>query len=143
MSLASMRAYTETRVRDIIAAHHPGVPIRYDNVPFAQPKDTTYIAVHILDGASYQANLGVSFTVRYPGVVQIDIVTPLNSGKATQHAIAETLTRAFTTHRATLPLDGASVQFRTASPKDLGEQGPWCLLALSIGFTRDERFVPL
>jgi Bacteriophage related domain of unknown function len=140
MSKESMRAYVETRVKNLMAANYPTTPIQYDNVPFIQPKSEHYIAIHILDGESFQANLGNSFRERHPGVLQIDVLAPRDMGTKLQNQIAKTIGTAFTALNDRLS-DGASVVFRTPSYPDLGEQGPWKVCAVSVGYYRDERAV--
>lgn len=139
MSLETMRAFVETRVKSVIlASAFPSTTIRFDNVPFSQPKNAPYVAVHIMDGSSFQANLGNRFTERHPGVVQIDVVVPKDGGKHTQNLMAEAIGSSFRALRASLA-DQASVQFKTPSYKDLGEEGPWCVMAVSLPFIRDEK----
>ncbi|XAI96051.1 hypothetical protein [Microcystis phage Mwe-JY26] len=132
-----MRAFVESRVSSLIASAHPGTPISFENVTFAQPKSQHYIAVHILDGDSFQANLGRKHVERTPGILQVDVAAPKDVGKVTLNQIIKTLKDGFRGLQAPLVPRG-SVSFRSPSSRRLGNEGAWFVVAMSVPYHRDE-----
>lgn len=140
MSLESMRRAVETRLTTQLTLTHPTVKIKYENVKFVQPKNVPYVSVFIIEGDSFQANLGKSFTERHIGIVQIDIMTPEGVGTNIRNQLADRIGAIFRRYQESL-LGGGYVHFRTPRNTPLGNEGLFDKMAVSIPYIRDEKYI--
>ena len=139
MSVNALRKHVETRLSTQLAITNPTVKIKYENVKFNQPSNQTYVSIYLLEGDSFQASLGTSFTERHVGVLQVDIMTPEGTGTQSRNALAETIGGFFRRNQALLE-DGSYVQFRVPRYTSLGNEGLFDRIAVSIPYYRDEKY---
>jgi len=110
MSLQTQRAFVEARVQNFMAENYPLVPIAFFNAPFSQP-DGPFIAVYLMDGDGFRANLGARYVVRHPGVLQIDVYQPENSGSVLMTQLCDGIAPLFQEQKFQLA-DTAKLTFR-------------------------------
>jgi len=139
MSLDLQRAYVEKRIADFLAANFVAVPCAFENVPFTQP-DSTFAALNIMEGESFRANLGKTYVTRHPGLIQIDVYQPVNTGTKEASDIAEAIGEHFKEHSVRLD-DGAVLVFRVPSyPRGPKAKGFFRVMC-RVGYYRDEMTV--
>lgn len=138
MSLETHRVQVEQLVKNTMAAQFPNIPVHYENVPAAQP-DGPFVAVFILTGNSFRANLGNRYTVKHPGLVQIDVLYPENTGTKGANTLAEVLGLAFQEKDVMLS-DQARVIYRTPSYTPMPDSGGFYRKSVRIEFVRHENY---
>lgn len=138
MSLELFRQYVESRLTTQLASSDPLVKIKYENVKFVQPVGSTYVSIYLIEGDSFQANLGNSFTERHVGVLQIDIMTPEGTGTKYRNELADRIGGFFRAKQIGM-VDGSYAWFKTPRNTALGNEGLFDRIAVSITYTRDEK----
>lgn len=136
MTLASTRQYAESSLATYMAASYPGVPVKFPNVPWQQP-ETTWVDIHVLDGKSFPAELGVVAVDRHVGLVQVDVLIPRNQGTAVAIAMVEAICTQWRKQHVTLS-DNAVLRFRVPEYHDLGENGGFYRMCGRVPYVRDE-----
>ena len=118
----------------------PDVPIQVPNQPFATPPDKTYINVSIIHGESEPAQITQTRQVdRHVGILQFDIVTPLDIGTKKQNDVADYLSKIF--RRSSIQTASAgTLIFRTPNYIVVGSDRGADRLVVRIPFRRDEQF---
>lgn len=140
MSLESLRKYVEHRLTSQLALTHPAVKIKYENVKFNQPSGSLFVAVYVIDGDSFPANLGDKFTERHVGIIQIDVMTPEGSGTSNRNKLSDRISEIFRIKQAVLD-DGSSVTFRSPRTTPLGNEGLFDRVAITFPYYRDEKYI--
>lgn len=138
MSQNTHRAQVEQAVQALMAAEYPTVPVKYENVSFTQP-DGPWVAVTTISGTSFRTDLGSKYTVRYSGIVQIDVLVPEDTGTRLCNEISEKLALLFQEKEFRLE-DGARVIYRTPDYRAFPDQRGFYRRIVSIGFSRDEKY---
>lgn len=120
------------------ASTFPDVPIQYPNIAFSPPADKTYIRISIIQGDSIQAQLTTTRQIdRHVGILQFDVVTPLDSGTSKQNDVADFLGKIY--RRAAIPtLSAGTLNFKTPSILTVGQERGADRLVVRIPFQRDE-----
>jgi len=136
MSLQTQRAFIETRIRDFMAENYPLVPVAYFNAAFEQP-DGPFVAVYIMDGDGFRANLGRRYIVRHPGVLQIDVHQPENTGSVFINDICDALKPLFQEKSFQLS-DGAKLVFRAFAAPPAPQSRGFARTMLRCNYYRDE-----
>ena len=136
MSMESHRVWFETTLAAGMAAHYPAVPICFENAPFRQP-ETEWIAAFLLDGPSYQIEIGVPSRDRHVGLVHIDVLAPLNTGTSRANALAEFVGNLLR-QREVILNDGAQLRMRAPSYQRAGVQNGFYRIIVKVGYWRDE-----
>jgi len=138
MSLETHRAQVEQAVSTLMAAQAPVIPVHYENIPFNQP-DGPFVAVFILNGDSFRANLGNKYTVKHPGLIQIDVMFPENTGTKGANALAETI-GLFFQEKDLMLSDQARVIYRTPSYTTLPANSGYYRRSVRVEFVRHENY---
>lgn len=138
MSETTMRSAIEARLQTQMDNRLPKTLLRFDDVSATQPANEPYVTFTILEGDGRRANLGGKRTTRHVGVLQIDCMYPKGSGLGPVSRLATFAGSLFDEWVASLP-DNATVNFRVPKQADLGEQGEFRRMAVSIPYWRDER----
>jgi len=136
MSLEAQRAYVEQHVADFMAANYVGVPVAYENVPFVQP-DGVFGSLFIMEGQSFRANLGKTYVIRHPGIIQFDAYQPENTGTSTVKVLAEAIGDLFKERGVNLS-DGSRLVFRTPSLLPSPQAKGFARQMVRVGYYRDE-----
>jgi hypothetical protein len=133
------QAITQRLASSSFVATFPNVPIQFPNQPFVTPDDKTYIKTSIIQGDSTQAQLSTSHEVdRYVGILQFDVVTPLDVGTMKQSDVADFLGKLY--RRSNLvTLSAGTLVFRTPSILTVGQERGADRIVVRIPFKRDER----
>ncbi len=79
-------AAIEAYLGDRMAAS--GIQVAYDNVSFEPPNDEIWLQSHVLPAMPYSIDLARQCKV-YPGVYQVSVICPAQSGKAAGLTVAQ------------------------------------------------------
>lgn len=138
MSKNSFRRKVESQLKfSLEGSADYDVPIEYENVRFIAPNNAPYVAIHILEGKSFQTEISIRAVTRHPGVLQIDCLVPEDSASTYLDQLAEFVGKIFD-RKSYILSDQARVVFRTPYFKYLGEYDGWCRNVVSIDYYRDE-----
>ena len=113
-------------------------PIKFENTKFVQPTNTPWIALRILNGEGFRADLGGSTGARYrfPGVIVVQLFVPDESGIATARQYADTIATLFRSAQFSAGASG-TITCRTPYVTTVGNMDGWHQLNLTIPFQRD------
>lgn len=136
MSVGTMRAKVQKLLKTGMTASFASVPIHFQNVPFKQPEGA-HIREVIMDGRSMQLELGSGFKTRHPGIYQIDVIVPEDTGTVALDAISKFVGKLFQAQSYVLT-DGGYLRFRTASSNYMGVSLGFCRNVVSIPYWRDD-----
>lgn len=137
MHLEDFRAATAARFQTQMAADYPTLLIQWENLPFEQPLATIWVSFHVLDGTGFEAEIGTGTKVeRYPGVIQVNVHVPEDTGERQGNLIAQSAARVFV--RQALSGAGWNARFRAAGVRKFDEKDH-CVLVVRVPYERDER----
>jgi hypothetical protein len=136
MSYESMRQKVEGTVQNGFGVTYPTIPIKFSNAPFTQP-ETMWITVHIVEGNAMPASMGIKAIDRHVGLVQIDVLAPINTGTAQADQVAEFAGNLFRRQNFVLT-DGAYVRFKVPQYRYMGEDNGFARFMMRIAYWRDE-----
>jgi hypothetical protein len=132
------KAVTEKLLSSGFSTTFPDVPIQYPNQSFETPDDKTYIRLSIIHGDSIQAQLAATRQVdRHVGIVQFDVVTPLDVGTKKQNDVADFLGKIYRRTNIQTATAGTLV-FKTPSNFVVGQERGADRVVVRIAFRRDE-----
>jgi len=81
------------------SANYTSTLIKYDNLEFSPPANTSWVAISILNGANNLASIGTtgnsSRLTRFNGIIQVDIYTPEGTGTKTSRDLADVISAIF------------------------------------------------
>jgi hypothetical protein len=119
----------------------PDVPIQFPNQPFETPDNKTYIKISIIHGDSDQAQLAKTREIdRHVGILQFDVITPLDSGTMKQNNVSDFLGKIY--RRQSIPtLNAGTLIFRTPSHLVVGMERGADRVVVRIPFRRDEQIL--
>jgi hypothetical protein len=138
MSFADERRAIEQRFEDNFTALAAS-RIKYENQRFTQPTEGAWVALTILTGDGIQASINTSPLNRYPGVIQIDIRVPEDTGTATARTHADTIEAIFRNQQFSAAASGI-IKTRTPSITTRGVIDGWYTLTVSVPYIRDKIF---
>lgn len=107
-------------------------PIAWDNVAYIPTPGTAWIRCTILPGSAEGLAFGKDTEVEYPGIIDIGIFTPKDTGSAAGRGYADTLAALFHLE------DFGTVECEEASMQNLGIDEDWLHLSITIPFKRRE-----
>jgi len=136
MSYESMRVKVEQVTQNAFAASYPAVPIKFMNVRFTQPEGM-WVNLHIVEGNSIPASMGITAVDRHIGFVQMDVFAPLNTGTAQADKVAEFAGGLFRRQDWTLS-DGAYIRFKVPQYRFMGADSGFARFMMRIPYWRDE-----
>lgn len=108
MSQKKVRAIYEGRLATWAAGRSPALRVAYENVPFTPTTGETYLRAHQIPAATRSPDLAGTLRT-WLGIMQVDIVTPINSGSGAAYGIADELGALFVLN-ARLTASGLTVQ---------------------------------
>jgi hypothetical protein len=115
---------------------NPEVKIKLENVLFEQP-DAPWVALHVIEGDSIQAELSTNPIERAIGIVQIDIFIPEDDGTSIGQKLAWDAGKAFDRWEVRLTNEATSY-FKTPERfNDLGTSNGFLHMAVRIPFRTD------
>lgn len=121
-------------------AAFPNVTIAFPNQPFETPDNQTYINVSIIHGDSQLAQISTDKSIdRHVGILQFDVVTPLDSGTKLSGDIADFLGKTYRRLAIATPSAGTLI-FKTPTHLVVGQERGAYRLVVRIAFRRDEQF---
>lgn len=129
-------AYIETRFRDRAGAATPTVPVRWPNVLFEPPGNAIFVEWRMLTEEGFQAAMGSKPIFRHVGAIQIDVVSPLNSGTRAAADIGRKLIAPFSDQQCPIA-HGHIVNFKTASSRAADEANNRQRLIVRAAYWRD------
>jgi hypothetical protein len=132
------KAITQKLISSGFTTAFPDVPIQYPNQAFETPIDKTYIRLSIIHGDSIQAQLTNTRQVdRHVGILQFDVVTPLDIGTKKQNDVADFIGKVY--RRTNIPtVSAGTLVFKTASNLVVGQERGADRVVVRIPFRRDE-----
>lgn len=114
MSTPKIRQLLETRAKAFADAN--SLPVVWQNVPAPSiDPGTTYLRVFILPANNDSETLEGEH-IAYRGVLQIDVVTPINTGAGAAEAIAESIANYFPNN---LRITGSSIVPHIVAPPSI------------------------
>lgn len=82
------RAKIETLFNTEFGIRHPGIPIRWNGLPWAQPKKSMWVEITTRNNPETQVSVGRKFIVRTTGFVQLDVMIPEEQGIVAANKLA-------------------------------------------------------
>lgn len=119
----------------ITAPATPRTPILWDNAPGEPPADNPWVRATLLPGQAEKIDLGVPGRYRHPGVLDIQIFSPIQKGVRALTALAD--------HMATIwrSVTVSGIVFRTPSLYRVGDTTDgWFQMNVSVPYRWDETF---
>ena len=123
MSIATLRQVIETN----LSTNFTTYPIKYENVPFDPPTNSSWIACHIKRNMLPTPELDSSYEVM--GLFILQVFTPINSGLATSNTIVDTLAGLYNNQK-----NIASLWFGDSVITDIGKSDIWYQVNISVPF---------
>jgi hypothetical protein len=136
MSYETMRAQVEGVALNGFSTTYPNVPIKFSNAPFSQPEGP-WVSVHIVEGNSMPASMGITAVDRHVGFVQFDVLVPINTGTALADQIAEFAGNLYRRQDWHLS-DGAYIRFKVPQYRYMGENDAYARFMMRCNYWRDE-----
>lgn len=124
MSLATVRQSIETH----LSTNFTSYPIKYENIPFDAPDNTSWIACHIKRNILPTPELDSSYEV--VGMLILQVFTPLNSGMVVSNTIIDSLAVLYNNQ-----YNISNLWFGDADIDDVGKSDVWYQVNLSVPFT--------
>jgi hypothetical protein len=113
--------------------------ICYPNDKFTPPPKASWVRLVIQAGDSAQIELGgEKNTHRHPGLVILQVFTPLEWGDKTALDYADQLAALF--RRKTVSFTGGSIVFRSPTVREVGPDAAYFQVNVSVPFVRDVLF---
>lgn len=125
-------------IEERLAANYSAVPIKYENLSFVPPTNTSWIALTILTGSAFQASLGTgnsSRLTRFSGIIQIDIYTPEGVGTKSAKDIADVISAIYDNVQFSSGSSG-TITCRVPDYKTLGIVDGWYHAVVSVAYQR-------
>lgn len=143
VGFADERKAIETRFSDAWGAT---TPIKYENVPTAEPLTAPWVALSIFPGEGFQVSLGDNPLHRFVGVIVVRILVPEAQGLATAEAYADQAAAVFLDSTTGKPVSFASgsgglIHCRTPKKELAGPTGGFFMYNVSVPFIRNQNFV--
>ena len=117
-------------------------PVRWPNSPFDQPKNGVWVEANILAGDPFSASIrGKTKTDRNVGILQFDVLSPMDSDAIDAYRAAEEIGAIFdsVTEAVTPQIDA---RFKVAGVKDMGTRDGYYRVMVRIPYQFDiKRFV--
>lgn len=119
-----------------------GVPlsrVKWQNVPFNQPSNQSWVALETLPGGGNQASIGDSPLYRYAGIIQVTIYTLPDTGTNASLVIADNVEAVFRSKQLSNGNSG-TITTRTPFQTYLGVADGWDRRVISVAYQRDKIF---
>ena len=133
MSLDAVRIKAEQLAIAALAAAHPGVKLRTQNVPFTQPHGEHWVDFKLSPGKRSPESFGANALYRAFGVLNFTVLAPEGSGTKTLISIADTIEKAFINRRYALGADGY-VTFECVTQRDRGNMNTFAAWGVMVEF---------
>lgn len=137
MSEETHRVWVEQRLIAAMPVQFPDVSLEMPNIKFTPTNGEPYVKYTILGGEGAAAEVGEGID-RQVGVLQLDVLVPLNSGTGELTRLADYCVKMFAKQSAVLT-DGAYLRHRAGYSKYLGENSGLARRACTIPYWRDEK----
>ena len=135
------QAIIQKLVSSGFATTFPDVMVQLPNQSFNVPTDKTYVKLTIIHGDSQQAQLSNTRQVdRYVGLLQFDVVTPLDVGTKKQNDVTDALGKIFRRSEIQTNTAGTLI-FKTPNLLTVGQERGAERVVIRIPFRRDEPIV--
>ena len=128
MNIDNIRKLIEKHVHD----NWTKTSVAWFNVPFRAEDEASFIEVHILPGEGQEISLGPKTLNRWSGIAQINVNIPRGQGTRMAYEYAGELIDLF------FGFDLQGLTCRTGYISNLGNQGNYFVLAVTIPFIYDE-----
>lgn len=109
--------------------------VKYQNIPFNQPSNESFVALFIFSGANDQITLGTGPLIRNVGMVDMQVFTPIGEGMKEAREIIDVLDTIYA--RQTLTEGSVVIEFRDPEIMEKGEQDSWYQINAAYPFRKD------
>ncbi|RLI53406.1 MAG: hypothetical protein DRP09_15780 [Candidatus Thorarchaeota archaeon] len=124
-----------TAIESRFSANFTATPIKWDNVAFAQPTDSPWVEINIIDGNAFPASLnGGSVLYRHTGIISVNIYVPVGTASKVARQYADQIAAIYRGQQF------SSINCYEASIHRLGERDGWFVFNVTVPFYRDEAF---
>ncbi len=137
MSFADERRAIENR----FSSNFTATKVKYENVPFDQPDNASYVGLVILSGNGESTTIGVGGSGRrnrrYAGIIQVDIFSPEDGGTNAARVLADTIDAIF--ENVSFSAGGSgTITTRVPFFTTLGIENGWYHSVVSVAYQRDK-----
>lgn len=136
MSFEDERHAIEGRFED----NYSSTDVKFENTPFKQPSEASWVALTILPGNGQQMSIGTgssSRLKRFAGIIQIDIFTKENVGSKAARDLADTVAAVFDSVQFSNGSSG-TITTRVPSLSTLGVENGWLHSVVSVAYHRSK-----
>lgn len=107
-------------------------PIAWPNKGYKPVEGTAYIEARVARQDAFNADINAGASrIRYPGILTVDVRTPLNVGELQALEWGDTVAETF----RNASFDG--LHFRATTVRDFGVEGAWYRVQVTCPFYRD------
>ena len=134
MSFEDERHAIEERFK----SNYSSTEVKYENVPFTQPDEESWVALTILSGGGQNNSIGTGMSSRlerFSGIIQIDIHTPEDGGTKPARNLADTIAAIFDNVQFNQGNSG-TITTRVPSFSTLGITKGWHHSVVSVPYQR-------
>lgn len=111
--------------------------IKWENQKFEQPKSGSWVALTIRNGEARQASVNSRPLNRYPGIIQIDVYVPEESGTDTARSLADSAASIFRNVQFSYGSSG-TITTRVPYLVTLGVTDGWHRVVVTVNYQRDK-----
>jgi len=135
MSFEDERVAIESRMSD----NYSSTTVKYENIPYTQPTDATWVSLTILSGSGTVDSIGsgANRLERFSGVIQIDIYVPEDGGTKSARDIADLVHTVFDNVQFSSGSSG-TITTRVPSYSTLGVEAGWHHSVVSVAYHRSK-----
>lgn len=106
--------------------------IKWPNSNFSTPNDVNWLAVHIMTGDTFEADLSTSDLVN--GIIQVDVMMPKHSGENFAYTTADILTTGLPKNGTSIANGSTEVHIRSIRQPRLVQDPNWHKMIIDINF---------
>lgn len=133
MRMDAIREALETTFQSEFPAAQPGIPVRFDNVPFEQPKGSPWVDFCVQGGVFQRANIGAPNQFKQWGVVNVTCMVPKDSGNKVCGQLADSTMQILADRQISVPGVG-SVTLYGGERRDRGVINGWWTINVMLDF---------
>jgi len=119
-------------------ANYSSTDVKYENVPFTQPDNGSWVALVILSGDGQNGSIGTGMSSRlerFSGIIQVDIYTVEDGGTKSARDLADIIAAIFDNVQFNHGSSG-TITTRVPSFSTLGVKEGWHHSVVSVAYQR-------
>lgn len=124
-------------IENRFAANYSATGVKYENVPFDQPDNSSWVAITVLSGEGQTASIGTgsSQLKRFSGIIQMDVYTVEDGGTSGGRQLADTIATIFDNVQFSSGSSG-TITTRVPSFATRGVENGWHHSVVSVAYHR-------